>query len=66
MIKIEISPKLRNSYNVETGRNIVFEWCVEQFGTPAPYGLKRWNTDTYNGFLFLNEEDATLFALRWL
>lgn len=66
MIKIEISDELRNSYRAEDGLNIVFAWCIENFGMPASYGLKRWNTDTYNGFLFLNEEDAVWFALKWM
>jgi hypothetical protein len=66
MIKIEISKELRYSYG-NGGVNPVWAWCIEQFGQPFSLGHKfgRWNTDTYTGFLFRDEKDAALFALRW-
>ena len=42
-------------------------WCVEMFGEAK---LDRWYTDSQpffdTEFIFQREEDATLFALRWL
>jgi len=67
MIEVEISPELRHTYSKEDGVSIVWTWCVEQFGDPGILGTKtgRWNTDTYTKFLFQNEADAALFALKW-
>jgi hypothetical protein len=64
MIEVEISKELRWTYRPEDGRNIVFAWCCEQFGDPAPLGY-RWNTDTYTKFRFQYEADAVLFSLKW-
>jgi hypothetical protein len=67
MIEVSISRELRSTYREEDGRNIVFAWCYEQFGNPGILGTKegRWNSDTYFKFLFRDEADAMLFALKW-
>jgi len=54
-------------------RDILEEWCAEQFGL---IGMHWWNDveAEWNGtevverfvFYFVNEEDATLFALKWV
>jgi hypothetical protein len=67
MIEVAISPELRSIYREEDGHNVVWAWCVEQFGDPGILGTKagRWNTDTYVKFVFQNEADAVLFSLKW-
>jgi hypothetical protein len=67
MIEAEISKELRSTYREEDGINVVWAWCVEQFGDPGILGTKegRWNTDTYTKFYFQNEKDAVWFTLRW-
>ena len=42
----------------------IYEWCETHFG--VPYG--RWHRDIMFGtqfYKFVNDEDATFFALRW-
>lgn len=67
MIGVKISEELRHTYREEDGVSVVFAWCCKQFGNPGNLGLKvgRWNTDTYTKFLFRDEADAVLFALKW-
>jgi hypothetical protein len=67
VIESEISKELRSTYRPEDGINVVWAWCVEQFGDPGILGTKegRWNTDTYTKFYFQNEKDAVWFILRW-
>lgn len=64
MIELKISKTLRNAYS-EKGTQVTWQWCMDNFGLPEPNG-KRWAWDTHRTFWFHYEEDATLFALRWV
>lgn len=55
-------------YSIESKNYIdAANWCVDMFGSAS---LDRWYTDTQpffdSEFIFKREEDAALFALRWL
>ena len=63
MISVDISHETRNSYRSSDGLNPCWVWCVQQFGHPNG---ERWIWDTRYKFTFKYEEDATLFALRWV
>ena len=40
----------------------VYNWCIEQFGDPSPYGA--WSF-YFNQWDFDNKDDCTFFILRW-
>jgi hypothetical protein len=68
MIKVMISAKTRYTYNSD-GMSEPLAWCWDKFGHPGTdpetgeYG--GWNWDNYQTFMFDNEKDAIMFALRW-
>jgi hypothetical protein len=68
MIKVRISAESRYSYNSD-GMSNPWAWCWDKFGQPGTNhttGEKGvWDWDSYLTFLFDNEKDAILFALRW-
>ena len=42
-------------------------WAMNQFGAPGPW--QRFDYDTtedYMDFLFVNEQDAIMFTLKWV
>lgn len=69
-IKVSVSPDNKDFTFFD-----VMTWCYETYGSPldrppGSAGIYRWyqedgNWTKYN-FYFFNEEDATLFKLRWL
>ena len=63
MIEIKISKKLRNIYG-DNGTQVVWQWCVDNFGPPEPNG-RRWSWDTFHTFWFHSDRDAVAFALKW-
>ena len=67
MIEIKITRALRNTYgnNGNINTQVTWQWCVDNFGPPEPNG-KRWAWDTIRTFWFHKEEDAIIFALKWL
>jgi hypothetical protein len=40
-------------------------WCMDKFNDEVSYGTK-WNYAGHAVFTFADEEDAVLFALRWV
>ena len=41
-------------------------WCMENFGPSYEWrNINRWTYKFQGKFIFVNEEDAVLFALRW-
>lgn len=61
MIAIKISAQTRRTYDEATGINVCWAWTCRQFGNPG----RRWQHDTQSTFMFRDEQDALLFALRW-
>lgn len=44
------------------------EWCIEQFGEPMTYNHepgRRWANYSKRSLYFIDENDVTLFKLRW-
>ena len=66
MITVKISPKLRDTYG-DRNTNVAWQWCIDNFGLPGqqPSGY-RWQFDTSHTFYFVDEQDATMFALKWV
>jgi len=59
-------------YKINVGMDVhwatAMDWCLASFGGEAEFHT-RWDTTPSSfsiNFLFKNEEDATLFALKWL
>lgn len=71
MIELKLS---KSHYHLQSE---IYEWCEEKFGKGAwasphkgefPLSSVDWVMDTIFGNTFVyfkNEQDATLFALRW-
>lgn len=60
MIRIELAKPTENKLPNESHRQTYHRWCEGKFGQ---HNIMWWN---YNGvFTFRNEEDATMFMLRW-
>jgi hypothetical protein len=61
--------EMNNIIEINSTTNAFFDryfWCSEQFG--ELFDNDRWSYtigEGFNSFLFENEEDAVLFALRW-
>lgn len=58
-----------NPHQIDVTSTEITEWCVKTFG---PHGYKedegkiRWTNDIESGSItFLQEEDLTMFKLRW-
>lgn len=64
MTEVKINKVVRNTYG-DTGTQVSWQWCVDNFGPPEPNGT-RWAWDTFRTFWFHKEQDAIMFALRWL
>lgn len=64
MTEIKISKIIRNTYG-DTGTQVAWQWCIDNFGPPEPNGT-RWAWDTFRTFWFHKEQDAIMFALKWL
>ena len=46
----------------------ICDWCIDQFGIPIP-NKGRWYTQATVGtmhFYFDNEQDASLFIMKWM
>lgn len=65
MIPIKISKKLRTTYRVEDGVQVCWAWCRENFGAPGWQGNNRWDFYEHRTFVFEQEKDAIMFALKW-
>ena len=61
MIEIKVSKKTQRTYRTSDGVGVCWAWACEQFGKPGP----RWQFDTYQTYMFRDESDATMFALKW-
>ena len=62
---IKISDQARwNGYN-DKGVLKPWTWCIENYGEPGILDTYKWNWDTFYTFVFRDEADAVLFALRW-
>ena len=48
-------------------QQMVYEWCTEQFEPMprSPDAWSRWKTMPQNAIAFRDEQDYTLFLLRW-
>jgi hypothetical protein len=57
-----VVPKLYNQKEHLTMR----KWCRENFGPSDEWrNINRWTYKFQGKFIFVNEEDAMMFALRW-
>jgi hypothetical protein len=62
MNKFTISDEKRRMYRERDGILECWAWAFDQFGRPSP---STWYFDANKTFVFYNEQDAVLFALRW-
>ena len=52
------------SYN-DKGVLRPWTWCIENYGEAGLLGPYKWNWDTFYTFVFRDEADAVMFALKW-
>jgi hypothetical protein len=61
MTVVKIPKHIRYYYRESDGVLTCWAWTCEKFGNPG----HRWQFDTNQTFIFRDEADAILFALRW-
>jgi hypothetical protein len=61
VVKVKVPAATRFDYVGNLPR--FWAWCIEHFGQPHH---TNWYIDSYDEIVFQNEEDATLFTLKWL
>lgn len=69
---VKLNPKYNYTYEVSGGIHVAWAWCREHYGVPEfvrsnvqPRWIMLTNTDGERFFLFSDEADASMFALRW-
>lgn len=61
MTAIKVSPQTQRIYRTTDGVGVCWAWACQQFGNPG----SRWQFDTYQTYMFRDQSDAVLFALKW-
>lgn len=65
MDMITVTKKWEPNHSNELWDEII-DWCVKQFGFGNSARWKTQATVYYMNFMFINEQDAELFILKWM